>query len=359
MNASLEFVSLNLETETSLKRFIFNSVVDAYIEERIKTLNLSTEEERLLQYFFKVQTASDKLLKAVFEGLQQESTRLLQNHNTSSWKKNELNTLRKLLATIIDNLKDYGKLTADWERKFEEIVAKINKQNLSGAYDYQKMVKHFQETATSKIDANIILIEEDWAREWAEMHEANLLEPEVFSPFMVLNQEEILFYHFIALFAQILRLCDLFAQPFRRKYNFSISNILKNEEIKKVPEKVKLNDAKLNLELFEILKHHVSPKSVGHLMDFWEGKEVSEPIEFLGKKGELFSIFRMLYKNNKITRNATLIGKLVAKSFILPFGEEGVEVNPKRVREALSRNNRRLTLLPEIRDLAERLSLNL
>lgn len=358
MNAALEFVLDSLDSEISLNRLIFNSVVDPFLEERINSTELTTDEQRSLQYFFKVQTACDKLLKAIFEGLQQESIRLLHNKKSLAWKKKSLENLRKILSAIIHNIIDYGKLTENREKRFDEVVSKIGLQNLSGVSDYFEVVKSFQETSTNKIDSKIILTEEDWVKEWSDAHE-NQLKPEMFSLGISLNQQEILFLNLIILFGHVERLYRLFTHQFQRKFHFSIANILNYEEIKIVPDKINLPDKKLNGQLFEILKNHVSPKSVNCLRDFWEGKDISEPIEFLGKKGELYSVFRFLYINNKITRKPKLIGELVASSFILPFSAEGPHLNRERVRDAVIKSSPPLPVLPEIQKLAKKTSLSL
>lgn len=358
MDTALQFVRDSLDTKGNLNRLILNSVIDPQVESRIINQKLPLDEQRLLQYFFKVQRAFDRLLKNISEGLDNEAARILENKKLLAWKKKELEELRKLLRVIILNLQTYVTSTPDWQIRLTAILSKIDSYDFKSILDYTSQVEKFQKKSSEQIDSGKILIEEDWVKRWSEMEEKKPLKPESFALGMFLTQEEILLFNLATLLTQVSNLYEIFTYRFRDAFHFSMQNILKDEEIKIVSEKAKLSNKQLNLQLCEILKNYVSENSQQALQDFWEGKDVAEPIEFLGEKGHLFSVFRLLYNNRQITRKPILIGALVSKSFMLPNCEDGSVINSERVREAVSRKGMPTVVLPEVLDLAKRTNLS-
>ncbi len=354
MNAAFEFAAQTLETEKSLNRFILNSVIKPSLEKSITRRADSPENKRLLQYYFKGQTACARLLENFAQGVQEESARLLDSRKALAWKQNELNSLAKVLGSIISNISYYGKIDANWEERYVRLIMNSDIDNLLEIARENNMMKYYQERMSAKVDSKKILVEDDWVKDWRETQEKNRQQQEAFSGTLKLNEEEILFVHLMGLYGQTLFLVELFVQQFRNEFHFSMENILKGTPIEIVPPKVKFEDTGLNKELTEILRQYVARKSGKYLKDFFAAKRVSEKIEFLGQKGELLNLFWLLYQNKKASQKPKALAALITDSFTLPNCPEGPDINPDRVREALTRKKAPSLYLPEVRKLAHR-----
>lgn len=361
MNKHLQFLYDRLKEETVLTHLILNSVVTPYREESINRMResnkLSDDESRLLLYFFKAESACTKLLEAAGKGLEFEVKRLTKSHRTIAWKKNQLNVLSSRLRVILWNVFRYGKMYPDCDGRFKQIASKMGIVNLDELIQKLEVTKDFKEAITAKVNSKEILTELDIVKEFSPMLQSTFLQPEALPDGFKLDIDEILFYHMYGLFNAIYALCNFFTQEFRRDFHFSMQNIIQDVSIKTVPEKVELKNENVNLELFEILKNHVSAKSVKPLQDFFEGRDIEGPIEFLQSKQELMSIFLLLYRNNDlITPKPKLISLLVSNSFVFPNSRiNGPEIKPARVREFITRTKASdsFAVLPEILEFAK------
>lgn len=356
MNKPLWFLYDSLETEASLNRLIFKSGIAPSIEESLNRLHekkdITAEQLRLLQYFFKAQAACDKLLNAAFKGLERESKSLLGSNKSIAWKQKELSIRAKLLSSVIHQLGLYAKIDANALRKFKKVKSKIILGSGKPLSEYRDAVKKFQDTTTKQIDSKKILTEDDWLKEWSAMYEKNQIHPDQDGFQIQLTQDEILFYHLFSLYNQIYRLCDLFTRQFRKEFHFTMVNIIKRTPIAILQEKVKISES-VKHDLLGIFKIYVPEKSQGALDAFFEGEELTDKIEFLRSKNELLSVFLLLYKNKLIGPSPKRIAHFVASSFRLPKSSRGTELNADRVREFICRKGKYAsTTLPEIQELA-------
>ncbi len=361
MNKHLRFLFDSLEDEAKLTHLILNSVVAPSTEESINRMlesnKLSADESRLLQYFFKTQSACTKLLEAAGKGLEFEAARLVKSLRATTWKKKQLNILSLRLRIILRNVFRYGKMYPGCDERFEQIVSKMGLAEINKLSKQLNAVKDAREVLTAKVDSKEILTEQDLVQELSPILQSTFLTPEALSNRFTLDIDEILFFHLYGLFADLHALCDLFTNEFRKDFHFSIKNIIEGVPIEIVPERVELKNEKVNLELFEILKNRVSAKSVKPLHDFFEGRDIEQPIEFLRSKQELMSVFLLLYRNNDlITSKPKLISLLVSKSFVFPNSRtKRPEIKPARVREFIIRTKASdsFAVLPEILEFAK------